>query len=253
MRVVTRSLLLGCIALAFGVAPARATTGTLRLAWNACSASPIDLTVSPGQTSNIRLVASLSGQSDPSLAYEVFVSYSDANHVVPDAWRFDPAGCQGGALAVINPFAPAALSKTCPSFAFAGDPTLQSVPISAVELAPPPSGLPVTAMLIGFANAMNRANAPSPGVTYFVMDVEFDESMGANGPSVPGTTCGGLEDGICFSVFRANTLLSDGVTELPFPIATNGGMLTANAPGGGCLTTAAHPATWGSVKAQYHN
>jgi hypothetical protein len=124
-----------------------------------------------------------------------------------------------------------------------------------MDLSPVPPALPLpqTMMRITVAASYPNGNVPLAAQTYFLMSTEFNESAGVVGASTPDQTCGGLEDGICFSLLSASFLRPDGVTEVQFGLAPGGGMLTANAPGGGCIVTPAHPATWGAVKSQYRN
>jgi hypothetical protein len=228
------------------------------MGWTACNASPItDLTVTANQASGINLVVMVSGQTDPTTAYQCQILYGNASKTVPDAWRFDAAGCQGSAFVVVNAKSPAALSKTCPSFQDAGAPN-QALAITDVSFYPSGHSYASTLMRISCANSYPAGNVPVGATKYFLCDAEFNESFGVVGASDPGNTCGGLEGVMCFNLASASFLPNDGVgTEADFVFhgGATGDWATASTagPAGGCQGTPAQTRTWGSIKSQYRN
>src|SRR5258708_7976013 len=83
------------------------------LSWNSCT-GPTNRTVSPGDV--VDLYVSVLGQSQAAPAYECTIIVGYLTNTVPDAWRFDPTGCEGSANLQINHLAPVAVAGTCPSF-----------------------------------------------------------------------------------------------------------------------------------------
>jgi hypothetical protein len=103
-----------------------AADGVIDMSWNVCAPVQQDLTTStPGQYS---LYTSVLGIDQAHQAYEVTYIYANSSSTVPDAWRFDPAGCQGSSFVTIDHLAPSAVAKVCPSFQGA----LQSVQVKDV-------------------------------------------------------------------------------------------------------------------------
>jgi len=253
MRNFAISLSAGIVALSIAAA-AHAAPGIAILAWNGCNTSPItNLAVAAGQSSGVHLTCFVTGQSDPTLGYQVQILYGDANHAVPDAWRFDAAGCQGSGFVVLNHLAPSSLSTSCPSFQNAGG-ARTSLQIKDLNFSPPSLPYPLTMMRIVVANVFATGNAPVAAAKYFLCDAEFDHTFSVVGPTPSDhSACGGLEDGICFHLVSATYLLdSPAQPEVPFQIGS-GAFVSANAPGGSCLVDAAHPTTWGAIKGQYRN
>jgi hypothetical protein len=228
----------------------QAADGVIDLSWNACAPVVQDITTTtPGQYS---LYASVLGIDVAHQAYEVTLLYSNASSTVPDAWRFDPAGCQGSSFVTIDHLAPSVVAKTCPSFQGA----LQSVQVKDVAFVPPSdtgSGYLTTNMRISLYNAY-PAGIPTtnPLTRYFLMRVLFDHTFSVVGPTTPGVNCGGFEESICFKLARANYLDLNGA-EHPFGRAVASGaplFVTFNGPAG-CAGVPAQPKTWGQIKNQY--
>ncbi len=246
-----RSILaVGALALVLST-PAFAGPGAVTLSWNTCGPIPVtDVTVTPGQSTGLNLTASVLGQSDATQSYQVKVIYGNAQKLVPDAWRFDPNGCQGSALVTLDHLPPAALSKACPAFQNAGG-TNVSLQIKNIDFSPATLPYPTTMMLVQVAVAYPSGNVPVAAQRYFLMGAEFTQLYGTNGPTNQ-VQCGGLEQPICFSLVSATYIINDGtLNELPFQTTASGSFVTANGFGGGCLSVPARPRTWGSVKSQY--
>jgi len=203
----------------------------------------------PGEFS---LYVSVLGIDQPHQAYETTFIYGDGTSNVPDAWRFDPPGCQGSSFITINHLAPAEVAKSCPSFQGG----LASVQVKDVAFVPPSDGYAGTNLRVSLFNAY------PPGVMtvdrdtrYFLMRVLFYHNDSVAGATTPGVDCGGWETPMCFRIIRAIYLDLNG-TELPFGRNVAPGaplIVTFNGlnPPGNCGGVPAHPTTWGAIKHQY--
>jgi hypothetical protein len=223
-----------------------------------------DLATAAGQASGVYLVAYVEGQSDSAAAYEVLVVFGNAQRTVPDAWRFDAAGCQTGVRVRFDFLAPANLEATCPSFENAGlDTPLQPVTTTVVEFhqnfGDPqyPDPYPGTLLETGLAeSSYPRGNAPDPKRRYFLMGLEFDHSLSSVEPSpADRSTCGGIEEPMCFNLLRGAYLTPAYDIEYPFVVGANS-WLSTNGFGSSCANaqwTPARPVTWGRLKSQYRN
>jgi hypothetical protein len=232
-----------------------AADGVIQLSWNQCDPIIADLPVPPATppapAGQYSLYASVLGIDQPHQAYEVTVIYANAASTVPDAWRFDPPGCQTSSFVTIDHLAPAAVSKTCPSF----QGPLASVQVKDVGFVPlsdTGSGYLQTNMRISLYNAYPPGiNVVNPLQRYFLMRVLFDHSASVVGAGTPGVTCGGFEDAMCFKLARGNYLDLAGF-EHPFGRASAITSVTFNGPTG-CVGVPAQPKTWGQIKDQYRN
>lgn len=230
-----------------------AAPGTIAMSWTGCNVPVVtDLTVADGST-NAKLFCYVTGMSDPTKSYQLQLLYGDANKTVPDAWRFDPVGCQGSSFVIINHLAPSSVVKTCATF----QGPVASVQVKDVGFSPVANPYPTTLMRISLADLYgDTPNAPSAGTKYFVMDTEFDETFGTAAPTA-GSNCGGLGAKLCFNLNSATYIIADGSdAELPFVFhgGADGDWATANGGGtGGCQNTPVVAKTWGSIKSQYHN
>jgi hypothetical protein len=241
---------IAALALVACAGTSRASDGIVDLSWNACA--PVVQNVSTTTQGQYSIYVSVLGIDMPHEAYEVAFMYGNISQVVPDAWRFDPFGCQTSALVSIDHLAPAADAATCPSFQGAA----QSIQIKDVRLVPPgdPSGFPLTNMRVLLDNAYaQRVVVANPATRYFLMRVLFDHSYSGAGPGTPGLYCGGFEQSMCFKLARAYYLDPDGA---PHDFGRHGGptstpSLSFNGPAACAGATPAQPSTWGRVKNQY--
>jgi len=251
-----RKLLTGltvAAALAFA-SSTQAADGLVDFSWNACTPVVQDVTSStPGAFS---LYVSVLGIDVPHQAYETTFIYGDASGGVPDAWRFDPVGCQGSSFVTIDHLAPAAVAKTCPTFQGA----LASVQVKDVAFVPPSdqgTGYLGTNMRVSLFNAYPNGGAgitPVIGTRYFLERVLFDHSFSVQGATNPGVDCGNWANPICFKMARANYLDLGGF-EIPFGRNVGAGQplfVTFNG-GTACSAVPAKAATWGAIKNQYRN
>src|SRR5206468_2251922 len=136
-----------------------AAPGLVQMSWTGCNTTPItDIAFTAGQATPLALMAFVTNMSDPTQSYQVQILYGNsATKTVPDAWRFDPSGCEGSAFVVLNHLPPPAVAKTCPAFQNAGG-APASLQIKDVNFAPPSKGYPTTLMLAQVANAYPAGN-----------------------------------------------------------------------------------------------
>jgi len=159
---------------------------------------------------------------------------------VPDAWRFDDAGCQTSSRVTTNNLAD---TKSCPAM-------LGSNPLAITNLT--------------YETAAHRENfrlayvydpfTPAPGVIYTMWNIVFDHTHSVSGTDGDGSTCdnAGLPMTISMSdpsdvVNESFILTAQGVDE-PFHFADpKDQFVTWN----GEQPVAAAPATWDRIKSDY--
>jgi len=227
-----------------GMAATSASAQTISLSWDTCT-GPINKSILPGSTAT--LFASIIGQATPHSGSQVWILLgAGANGPMRDAWRFDPAGCQGSSFITIDHQAPAAVAKTCPTFSQ----TAAGVQIKDYSY-DPLTGKCQAVMANGYGAGVTTVN---PATRYFLAGFTFNFLYGVNGPADPAVACGGLEVPVCAHITTASWIsLADGV-EHPFTIAQE--FVTSNDPNNstGCPgATPTRPTTWGSLKNTYRN
>jgi hypothetical protein len=225
--------------LLLGVASNAFAAGAVSLNWDSC-VGPIDKAVPAG---TMQLFESVLGQSLPHQAYQVQVTLGSPGGI-RDAWRFDPAGCQGSSFITINHLAPASVVKVCPTF----QGTAQSVQVKDYSY----DALTGKAKL-SLYNAYPPANNVqiNPAQRYFLGQIIFDHTFSVAGPTDPGANCGGVEAPVCLHITSASWLDPAGA-EFPWGIAQE--FVTANDPANTSHCPGATPATsttWGNLKNQY--
>lgn len=221
------------------LAPRASAAPEVRLDWNdiLCADTPLD--ASPGAT----LGAFVIGQDQPQQAYELHFRCGRTGPAgVPDAWRFDAAGCAHDRLA-IEWLVPAAV-KSCPAL--------------------PGSGLATALRAVTYDEGAGReriafrldypgvSSSTDPTARRILAWLVMDLGGFVAGPGDPPATCGGLDEAVCFALESATwTDLSGAVHS--WPITTPFASINAAALGGpaACAATPAQPATWGAVKRQY--
>jgi hypothetical protein len=223
------------------------------LSWDNC-AGPFNKSITGGATADVYI--SVLGQSQVSQAYEVVTFLSPATVAFPDAWRFDPTGCEGSTRIALNHLAPAAVAGSCPSFQGA----FQSVQIKDYEFDTVSNKVRIVLAdaypNMDPATGVNHGNpgAVNPAQRYFLADYHFDFTSANAGPSpVDLSTCGGVEAPMCFMLTMATWVDLNG-EEIPW--AWNSGYLTANDPQDRSHCPSVVPVvakTWGSLKSQYRN
>jgi len=120
----------------------QAANGTVDMTWDSCT-GPVDKTTTVGAVYN--LFISEIGLDQVHTAYDVRFVYGNASQTVPDAWRFDAAGCEAQLLSMD------ATSKVCPPFAQNANGT--ALEIKKVEFSPPFDPYPTTLMRVVYAVA----------------------------------------------------------------------------------------------------
>jgi hypothetical protein len=113
---------------------------------------------------------------------------------VPDAWRFDPAGCQGGRLALSQ-----SASATCPALR-----GTHAVEFSRVDyLAYQPGGWVVAYESIHYGVAFDPIVA-DPTTTYTIARLDIDHSNAILGGERLAGSCNCLERPLCISLFTVD-------------------------------------------------
>jgi hypothetical protein len=175
---------------------------------------------------------------------QIRIDFGDAaNGPVPDAWRFDAAGCQSASrLSITNQ----ALNQSCPSMGS--------------------NALTTAQYLIDGLDALLRLTTtydefiPDAATRYTVWQIVFDHTYDIVGPS-GGGLCGGAEKGANFRFDFAQVIEPGGHRIDLGPCDVNqffycgyvtwmGGAYYPEA-GGGCGSIPILPATWGRVRATY--
>ena len=230
-----------------------AASGTVSMNWDTCT-GPIDR-ASAGAGTYPLLVSTL-GIDFLHKAYDVKIIYGNASQTVPDAWRFDAAGCQTTSqVSFVMTWgkAPPAYAAGC------GDKMMQtsspSLPITDATL----NGGTSTAglyndnlMRLVAANSYPNGVATINAATrYLMVAVVFDHAFSVDGASDPGLTCGGLIEPICFKLQNAGVLDINGIeSQMDRP----GGVVSASFNGASaCSAVPASAKTWGQIKSQYRN
>jgi hypothetical protein len=252
---VTRFLLSAALLLGFaGISHAQVTPvpeagGTMQLSWDNCAPLVQNKNMLAG--ANV-LFASVTNHSLPHQAYQVWLLIGDSNRQLPDAWRFDAAGCNGGFFSfAAQP--PVALSKTCPGFVPAAT---QQFTIPVYQMAPPGLGYATTLgnafLAVSYPTGSNNIN---PAVRYHLAGFTFDHTFSTPGPTPADlSTCGGFERGMCLVAIPDKcTWLNMQGEEFEFNgissafVTYNGGTAGGLCPG----VIPAEQKTWGSIKDQY--
>lgn len=223
----------------------------VNISWDSCT-GPSDKAILPGTQAS--LYASVLGMNEPHTGYQLKIRLATGlPSGLPDAWRFDPTGCQGSAFLTIDHLAPAAVVKVCPSLQGAL-PSLQIKDYAYDAM----TGVALTQLANAYPNGgLGNTTNVNPAQRYFMGRWLFDHSFSVLGATTPGVDCGGLGSAICQAsvTLNANQPPASYVTvpgvEVPFAfqnqfVTTNGNI------GGFCPgATPAAPRTWGSIKNQY--
>jgi|SRR5687768_9100770 len=199
----------------------------------------------------VSLMFSELGNDQTHNAYQVRFIVGSATANVPDAWRFDAAGCQGSAFITINHLPPATAAKTCPAFQGA----TASIQIKDFSFSPAEQGYATTLMRGVLANTYPAGNTSIPTTRYFLAQFIFDHTFSVAGATTPGADCGGFETPMCVAMLKngpATTTylrMSDGAE---FPFEAGNHFVTVNGIAG-CNAVPAQAKTWGQIKSQYRN
>jgi hypothetical protein len=238
-------------ATALSVRVAGAAPGEVSLSWNTCSPIVQDIAATNGTA---RLFVSVLGNDDTHSAYAVDVIIGSADRSVPDAWRFDEAGCQPTALFSIPDRPDAATALVCP--AFQGEAASTEV-IKHFGMIPAGTDYSTASARCVFLNSYPDGATSLPGQRYFLAEFRFDHVQSVVGEGVPGVTCGGLETPLCFKLLTGpdNLLTTTKYFSLSqqredyFESSANA-WVTVNGMAG-CPAVPARPSTWGQIKSVY--
>jgi hypothetical protein len=221
--------------------------GSVDLSWDRCAPIVTDKEMTPGP---LVLYASLTGHAIPHQAYQFWFLVAPCwpSNVLPDAWRFDAAGCQGSSRVSIEHVAPPEVAASCPSFQ--GD--LESIQIQTFQLSPPALGYPTTWGNGVLQNAYPAGNTTQvdPAQRYFLGRFVFDHSQSTFGPTVPGDGCGGLEKMLLIYLVPGKVSWLD-LAGSEFEFSPGNRSIGVNGGYPWCWPDPVQPATWGSIKAQY--
>jgi hypothetical protein len=227
---------------ASGMPPA--DNGTVDFSWDACE--PILATKPDPAAGPVTFYATVTGQRDSSVAHQVWWLVLDENFELPDAWRFDDAGCQ--ATFYTYSTGVLALAKSCPPLVPLDMPQIK---LATFRLSPPALGYPTTSGN-GYLAVSYLEGSPNldPNRRYLLAAFTHDFTWAVDGPGEPGQTCGGFDHAVCVQAIpnRLSFIRRDG---MEFPWHIGNGVLSFRTTGG-CPVTAAHASTWGSIKHQYH-
>ena len=249
----TRSAVLSVPLLSLGLLAAPAHAATIDLSWNACS--PLVANVDPERPGVVTLLASVTGMSDPHSAYEVWLYVADPNGQLPDAWRFDAAGCQGPERVRISPQPSPALAKACPPLPGADLGVVTSF-FGITDDFDPATDVcnPGTDCSLPYAHLTRwygSAPAPDPGRRYFLASWEFDLTNSVAGEDPGSGACGGWERGVQLWLHPLRACYLRKNAEPPYDELVHfepGQNLVSY--GDGEITPAA-TTTWGQIKSAY--
>ena len=237
------------------------------LSWDACSPIQHDRVLPSGATmSHLYVIGT--GITGITAAYE-FRLYMGTNvgsnyygtcspTTVPDAWRFDAAGCQGPAF--FSVFTSSTSKTTCPPLSGT------STPLKIIDLSYSPlTNQQVLIVALSYQNAPQTAD---PNETYQLAHLVIDHTYAVQGAGDPPNTCGGFEKPMCFTLWGGYDVHGDCVpanrsshgsyyrsdgTQVDFALGPvemasfriDAGIQACN------LATPSQPTTWGAIRAQY--
>ena len=224
-----------------------AANGVVNFSWDNCAPVVQDkTTATPG---NYAWYISELGNDTFHTGHQVRVIYANSTQTVPDAWRFDPSGCQTSPFVVLDHTAPAAVSKTCPSFSgIAGAVAVKDLNFTDVNDPYATSTMRVV-IASGYAAGANAVAT----TRYFLGSATFNLGAAVVGPGDGVTTCGGFEQPICFKLTTATYYDGTLLQEINFdrPVAPGDPLfITFNGPSA-CGAVPTRPSTWGTIKGQY--
>jgi hypothetical protein len=221
--------------------------GIVSLTWDGCT-GPLTKTVSPGSTA--KLFASVIGEQTTLIGYliriRVSADCSDPTRGggVPDAWRFDPAGCQGSQAPLMAHFAPIEVVATCANFV--------SPPAFTIQITEYKYDALLGQAQITFANVFTPTPAtPDPTRRYFITQIAFDQAHGVRGESPPYPDCGGLEVPMCMQLIEQE-YADVNSNIIPWARANECVSVNDTQHRSGCdAATPVRATTWGAVRGRY--
>jgi hypothetical protein len=220
--------------------------GTINLSWNPCAPSPIDH-ANPGGGA-LDFYAMLTNQSVISQSNEVKIVGGTPGAAMPDAWRFDPTGCEGDPFWTIVYSPPSALAKTCPAIQGA----VANIQIKAFQFDATNGKIQIVSANLYPNNTLGNPASGDPSKQYFLGDFHLDFTFGVPGPSDPvAGTCGGVLAPVCLAIYQTDFIDTSG-NQVDYVRGQD--YLTVNDPNNGSHCPGATPAvskTWGQLKNQY--
>jgi len=250
------------LALSFLFLPGVARSApVIDMSWNACSPIQHDRVLPAGETaSDLYVIASGVDGTHTGYQFKMVLGTKPFCGALetPDAWRFDAAGCQGPSFFTGTS---KSTSKTCPAFSGPNAPGVEIVDLSYNPFDTQ------TTVTVAVAYASQVAD---PNQTYQLAHLHFDHTYAVSGAGTPGQTCGGFEKPMCFALWggfgplgnciddppthaRASYLDGGGVQhDFLLPSMVRNSFRVDSSIQACNLVTPARPATWGSIKAQYH-
>jgi hypothetical protein len=248
------SLLLATAALAIWMAGPAHSQPVFNMAWNGCYGTS-GVVAPPAQNlewtdrfAQYKLYASVTNVSIPAgefvFGHDVYI---EIGVNLPDAWRFDPAGCQTANAAQVNYNDLGAIG--CPGLRSGA-----SVTVTGFIWTDPVAGMAVISAATGYPDGRASA-AADPSTTYLLWEMTFPmTSAGTAGGSGP---CVGADQLAIFITHKVELVIGENVVDARLVTTGAGawGCATFNGegvvlPGSGCRAQA-EDATWGQVKGLY--
>jgi len=212
-----------CCADGIGLSPAMRA----RLSWGTCAPQVGNQNFAgPGVYT---LVLSVEGSATTNVGHDSELRIRPA---VPDAWRFDDAGCQtGSGLNLSNP----SLGDSCPAM-------LGANPLAITSYAIDLDGSAMLRLAIVYDDLTTLANQ-----RYVLWKIAFDHTHSIAGTDADPSTCDGASSALDFTVIP-QILLTNGIA-LAAAMEPNDVAITWN--GGSGVKTRVQATTWGRMKALY--
>lgn len=208
--------------------------GVARLSWDGCD--PIVQNKDYSGPASYRLICSISDSSIPNSGHESEIIFRPStNPGFPDAWRFDPSGCQAGLLQVSS----SGVSKACQPYN-GGDALIAS----EFDY---DSGSGEAVMTV---NAIYDEFSADPSRRHVLWRADFDHTGSQDGSDSPAGGCGSAGDPMCIIIREIGILIFTGTV----PVPLDSDYVTWNDVSnlGGCPgSVQAQATTWGRVKTLY--
>jgi len=175
------------------------------------------------------------------VGFQIFLTCSTSIEDVPDAWRFDDAGCQTGRFASDQ-------GGSCPSM-------LGTDPVGIVQVE---HDATEHRMIFGYTVSYNPM-IPAPGTVYTLWHLSFDHSLSVAGSDGNLATCDHVDDPVCFMIAAPNDpafqsyLLSPSQVKTPFAFGNPPDQYASWNASANCpqAIDPTEPGTWGRVKSLY--
>jgi len=175
------------------------------------------------------------------VGFQIFLTCSTSIGEVPDAWRFDDAGCQAGRFTFDQ-------GGSC-------TPMLGADAVGIVRVEHDATG---HRMIFGYTVSYDDM-IPAAGTVYTLWHLTFDHSLSVVGSDGNSGTCDYVDDPVCFMIVNPNDpafpsyLLSPSQTKLPFAFGDPADQYASWNASAYCpqAIDPIEPETWGRVKSLY--